>query len=65
MGSFEIHIFQISSPACTELEITVMDWLGKLLKLPEDFLSGGRGGGVIQVSSDVSFPAELLHYIVQ
>jgi hypothetical protein len=30
----------------------MMDWLGKLLDLPDDFLfsgSGGRGGGVIQV----------------
>ncbi|XP_063423745.1 aromatic-L-amino-acid decarboxylase-like [Mytilus trossulus] len=39
-----------SSPACTELEMVVMDWLGKMLDLPEDFLfcSGGKGGGVIQ-----------------
>lgn len=30
----------------------MMDWLGKMLKLPEDFLAGtkGKGGGVIQVS---------------
>jgi len=30
----------------------MMDWLGKLLDLPEQFLasSGGKGGGVIQVS---------------
>ena len=41
----------IASPACTELEMVMMDWLGKMLNLPEDFLfSGpGRGGGVIQV----------------
>jgi len=26
-----------------------MDWLAKLLDLPEDFLSTGKGGGVIQV----------------
>lgn len=39
-----------SSPACTELEMVVMDWLGKMLDLPPDFLfcSGGKGGGVIQ-----------------
>ncbi|KAJ8300053.1 hypothetical protein KUTeg_021572 [Tegillarca granosa] len=39
-----------SSPSCTELEVIVMDWLGKLLDLPKEFLfcSGGRGGGVIQ-----------------
>lgn len=29
----------------------MMDWLGKMLKLPEAFLAGqvGEGGGVIQV----------------
>ncbi|XP_058602836.1 aromatic-L-amino-acid decarboxylase isoform X3 [Onychostoma macrolepis] len=39
-----------ASPACTELETVMMDWLGKMLKLPEDFLAGteGKGGGVIQ-----------------
>uniref|UniRef100_A0AAU8CHY9 TDC n=1 Tax=Corchorus olitorius TaxID=93759 RepID=A0AAU8CHY9_9ROSI len=38
----------ITSPAATELEMIVLDWLGKMLKLPEDFLSAGQGGGVIQ-----------------
>ena len=38
-----------SSPACTELEVTMMDWLAKMLMLPTGFLSGGKGGGVIQV----------------
>ncbi|XP_062148052.1 phenylacetaldehyde synthase [Alnus glutinosa] len=38
----------ITSPAATELEMTVLDWLAKLLKLPDDFLSAGKGGGVIQ-----------------
>lgn len=40
----------ISSPACTELEVVMMDWLGQLLGLPNEFLaaSGGAGGGVIQ-----------------
>lgn len=30
----------------------MMDWLGKMLKLPEAFLAGqvGEGGGVIQVT---------------
>ncbi|CAG5116496.1 unnamed protein product [Candidula unifasciata] len=39
-----------SSPVCTELEVIVMDWLAKLLRLPNEFLfSGeGNGGGVIQ-----------------
>ncbi|XP_028120041.1 tyrosine decarboxylase 1-like isoform X2 [Camellia sinensis] len=38
----------ITSPAATELEMIVLDWLAKLLKLPDDFLSTGQGGGVIQ-----------------
>ncbi|KAK9015949.1 hypothetical protein V6N11_007036 [Hibiscus sabdariffa] len=38
----------ITSPAATELEMIVLDWLAKMLKLPEDFLSAGQGGGVIQ-----------------
>lgn len=40
----------IASPACTELEVVMLDWLGKMLELPKEFLasSGGRGGGVIQ-----------------
>nr|CAD7405944.1 unnamed protein product [Timema cristinae] len=42
----------IASPACTELEVIMLDWLGKMLDLPKTFLacSGGKGGGVIQVS---------------
>lgn len=41
---------QIASPACTELEVVMLDWLGKMLDLPNEFLacSGGKGGGVIQ-----------------
>ncbi|KAG7011298.1 Tyrosine decarboxylase 1, partial [Cucurbita argyrosperma subsp. argyrosperma] len=38
----------ITSPAATELEMIVLDWLAKLLQLPDDFLSSGKGGGVIQ-----------------
>ena len=40
----------LASPACTELEMLTMDWLGKMLCLPEHFLfsSEGPGGGVIQ-----------------
>ncbi|XP_059618566.1 3,4-dihydroxyphenylacetaldehyde synthase 2 [Phlebotomus argentipes] len=46
----------ICSPACTELEVIVMDWLGKLLGLPEEFLNchNGPGGGVIQGSASES-----------
>ena len=32
----------ITSPAATELEIIVLDWLAKALKLPEDFYSTGK-----------------------
>jgi aromatic-L-amino-acid decarboxylase len=37
-----------TSPACTELETHVLDWLADLLGLPEAFTSRGAGGGVIQ-----------------
>jgi aromatic-L-amino-acid/L-tryptophan decarboxylase len=37
-----------TSPACTELETHVLDWLADLLGLPEQFTSRGAGGGVIQ-----------------
>ncbi|KAL8252742.1 hypothetical protein R6Q59_036435 [Mikania micrantha] len=38
----------ITSPAATELEMIVLDWLANLLKLPNDFHSKGPSGGVIQ-----------------
>jgi aromatic-L-amino-acid decarboxylase len=37
-----------TSPACTELETHVMDWLVGMLGLPRKFLSSSSGGGVIQ-----------------
>ena len=37
-----------TSPACTELETHVLDWLVPMLGLPEKFLSTSTGGGVIQ-----------------
>jgi aromatic-L-amino-acid decarboxylase len=40
-----------TSPACTELETHVLDWLAKMLALPEKFLSNSAGGGVIQDSA--------------
>ncbi|KAG8194083.1 hypothetical protein JTE90_003028 [Oedothorax gibbosus] len=46
-----------SSPACTELEMVVMDWLAKMIGLPELFLhsaSRGKGGGVIQTTASES-----------
>ncbi len=40
-----------TSPACTELETQVMDWLVQMLGLPQKFLSSSSGGGVIQHSA--------------
>ncbi len=37
-----------TSPACTELETHVLDWLVEMLGLPEKFKSTAAGGGVIQ-----------------
>ena len=37
-----------TSPACTELETHVLDWLAHMLDLPPQFRSSGAGGGVIQ-----------------
>ncbi|RWS16835.1 histidine decarboxylase-like protein [Dinothrombium tinctorium] len=52
-----------SSPACTELEIIVMNWLGKMIGLPEEFLCTkpeSTGGGVIQTTaSEATFVALL------
>lgn len=32
----------VTSPAATELEVIVLDWLAKMLKLPNQFLSSGK-----------------------
>jgi aromatic-L-amino-acid decarboxylase len=37
-----------TSPACTELETLVLDWLVEMLGLPRKFRSDSAGGGVIQ-----------------
>ncbi len=42
----------VTSPACTEVETLMMDWMQELLGLPERFRSTSeRGGGVIQGSA--------------
>ena len=41
----------ITSPACTELETHVLDWVAEMLDLPPQFMSSGTGGGVIQDSA--------------
>jgi aromatic-L-amino-acid decarboxylase len=37
-----------TSPAATELETRVLDWLADMMGMPEKFKSTGTGGGVIQ-----------------
>ena len=49
-----------TSPACTELETHVMDWLVDMLALPEKFLSSGTGGGVIQDTASSTVLCALL-----
>ncbi|KAG9452798.1 hypothetical protein H6P81_005702 [Aristolochia fimbriata] len=41
----------LASPAATELEMRVTDWMAKLLKLPASFTFSGKGGGVIQTTT--------------
>ncbi|CAK0731796.1 hypothetical protein CVIRNUC_000044 [Coccomyxa viridis] len=47
----------VSSPAATELETVVVDWLGKMMGLPQAFLAidsegkRGKGGGVVQTTA--------------
>ncbi len=49
-----------TSPACTELETHVLDWVVDLLGLPERFKSSGPGGGVIQDSASSAALTALL-----
>ncbi len=49
-----------TSPAATELETHVLDWLAELLGLPQRFRSTGDGGGVIQHSASDSALVALL-----
>ena len=49
-----------TSPACTELEQHVLDWLADLLDLPAAFRSDGAGGGVIHDSASSATLVALL-----
>ncbi|XP_077382932.1 aromatic-L-amino-acid decarboxylase isoform X2 [Festucalex cinctus] len=51
-----------ASPACTELETVMLDWLAKMLQLPASFIAGthGQGGGVIQGSASEATLMSLL-----
>jgi len=43
----------LCSPACTELESVVMDWVAKMLGFNEGWMNaGGVGGGIIMVSPE-------------
>ena len=50
----------LTSPACTELETHVLDWLVEALGLPEKFKSSNDGGGVIQDSASSATLCALL-----
>ena len=49
-----------TSPACTELETHVMDWLVEMLGLPQKLLSSSTGGGVIQDTASSAVLCALL-----
>ncbi|KAM9309276.1 aromatic-L-amino-acid decarboxylase-like [Pholidichthys leucotaenia] len=52
----------IASPALTELESLMLDWLGKMMQLPEFFIAGttGPGGGVIEQTASEATLVSLL-----
>lgn len=43
-----------TSPAATELETRVLDWLAEMMGMPEKFKSTSSGGGVIQDTASTS-----------
>ncbi|XP_076328373.1 aromatic-L-amino-acid decarboxylase-like [Tachypleus tridentatus] len=51
-----------SCPASTDLEMAMLDWLGKMVNLPDEFLfsSNGKGGGAILSSASESTLVALL-----
>ena len=49
-----------TSPACTELETHVLDWMADMLGLPARFKSTGAGGGVIQDTASSAVLCALL-----
>ena len=50
----------LTSPACTELETHVLDWLADACGLPAAFLSRNSGGGVLQDSASSAVLCALL-----
>ncbi len=49
-----------TSPACTEVETRVMDWLADLLALPDKYRSTASGGGVLQDTASSAVLCALL-----
>jgi len=49
-----------TSPACTEVETHILDWLADMLALPEHFRSTSTGGGVIQDTASSSVLCAIL-----
>src|SRR5207244_2042727 len=49
-----------TSPACTELETLMLDWMADMLALPRKFKSNGPGGGVIQDTASSAVLCALL-----
>jgi aromatic-L-amino-acid/L-tryptophan decarboxylase len=49
-----------TSPACTELETHMLDWMADIIGLPEKFKSAGAGGGVIEDSASSASLCALL-----
>ncbi|OMO94328.1 Pyridoxal phosphate-dependent decarboxylase [Corchorus capsularis] len=50
----------LASPASTELEMTVLDWLANMLKLLKSFMFQGTGGGVIQNTTSEAMLVSLI-----
>jgi aromatic-L-amino-acid decarboxylase len=50
----------LTSPACTELETHVLDWMAGMLDLPNKFKSKSTGGGVIQDTASSASLSALL-----
>ncbi len=49
-----------TSPAATELETRVLDWLAEMMDMPESFRSTSTGGGVIQDTASTAVLTALI-----
>ncbi len=50
----------VTSPAATELETHVVEWMAELLGLPAALRDGGRGGGMIQATASEATLSSIL-----